>query len=101
MAIPYRNERLVKPREYSLKLERWYGLNCVDERISDGEFVRMKNISCNGQHVYPRAPRSVVAEGIDNPSKVLFAAASCRILQRASCIFKTAAFLRIKAMWVW
>ena len=72
MAIPYRNERLVKPREYSLKLERWYGLNCADERISDGEFVRMKNISCNGQHVYPRAPRSVVAEGIDNPSKVLF-----------------------------
>ena len=72
MSIPYRNEKLVKPREYSLKLERWYGLNCADERISDGEFVRMKNISCNGQHVYPRAPRSVVTEGIDNPSKILF-----------------------------
>lgn len=71
MAIPFVNDRLLKPSRTRIVIDRWFGLNCTDT-VANGECTKMKNISSDGTYLIPRPPREVIASGIVNPQRLLF-----------------------------
>ncbi len=71
MAIPFVNDRLLKPSRTRIVIDRWFGLNCTDT-VANGECTKMKNISSDGTYLIPRPPREVIASGIENPQRLLF-----------------------------